>query len=90
VHEYGIAEAMLFNQFNAIGIDSQVFRCLIQGVSRIDAEAPGFRRLSESNIEVRVYDRLEIKLKMVLGAVTESIVVSGFASQFAAAGPTGS
>jgi len=55
------------------------FAALRTGVYRIDAEATGFRKLSESNIEVRVNDRLEINLKMVLGAVSESIVVSAAA-----------
>ncbi|HEY3838270.1 MAG TPA: carboxypeptidase-like regulatory domain-containing protein, partial [Bryobacteraceae bacterium] len=53
------------------------FPSLRSGVYRIEAEAPGFRKLSEPNIEVRVNDRLEINLKMVVGAVSESIVVSG-------------
>lgn len=55
------------------------FPALRSGVYRIEAEAAGFRKLSEPDIEVRVNDRLEINLKMVLGAVNESIVVSAAA-----------
>jgi hypothetical protein len=52
------------------------FPALRSGVYRIEAEATGFRKLSQPNIEVRVNDRLEINLRMVLGAVSESIEVT--------------
>src|SRR5689334_1956607 len=55
------------------------FPALRPGVYRVEAEARGFRKLSEPNIEIHVNDRLEINLKMVLGAVSENVVVSGAA-----------
>ncbi|HLJ17099.1 MAG TPA: TonB-dependent receptor [Bryobacteraceae bacterium] len=55
------------------------FPALRPGVYRVEAEASGFRKLTEPNIQVRVDDRLEVNLKMVLGAVNESIVVSATA-----------
>jgi hypothetical protein len=55
------------------------FPALRPGVYRIEAEAPGFRKLSKPNVEIHVNDRVEINLKMVLGAVSENVVVSGAA-----------
>jgi hypothetical protein len=52
------------------------FPALRPGVYRVEVEATGFSKLTEPNIEVRVNDRLEINLKMVVGAVNQSVVVS--------------
>jgi hypothetical protein len=53
-----------------------VFASLRPGMYRVEAEASGFRKLINSGIEVRVNDRLEINLTMVLGSRTESIEVT--------------
>lgn len=55
---------------------SYLFASLRPGVYRLVAEASGFRKLVNPNIEVRVNDRLEINLTMVLGAVNESVEVT--------------
>ena len=54
-----------------------IFPSLRPGVYRIEAEASGFSKLVNPNIEVRVNDRLEINLIMVLGAVSETVEVTG-------------
>src|ERR1044072_2137028 len=55
---------------------SYFFPSLRPGTYRIEAEASGFRKLIHPNLEVRVNDRLEVNLSMVLGAVSESVEVS--------------
>jgi hypothetical protein len=52
------------------------FPSLRPGIYRVTAEAGGFRRLVNTGIEVRVNDRLEINLSLVLGATTESVEVT--------------
>ena len=55
---------------------SYSFPSLRPGVYRIEVEATGFRKLVNPSIEVRVNDRLEINLTMVLGAISESVEVN--------------
>ncbi|MEP7365021.1 MAG: TonB-dependent receptor [Acidobacteriota bacterium] len=55
------------------------FPLLRVGQYRVEVEADGFRKLVRSGIEVRVNDRLRVDLTMTLGAVSESIQVSGAA-----------
>jgi len=53
------------------------FPLLVRGVYRLEAEAPGFRQLVRSGIELRVNDRLRLDLEMKVGEVTQSVVVTG-------------
>lgn len=55
------------------------FPALRPGMYRIEAEAAGFRKAVRSGVEVRVNDRLEINIAMLLGAVSESVEVTGAA-----------
>ena len=57
-----------------------LFPSLRPGVYRLEAEAPGFRKLVNPNIEVRVNDRLDVNLTMVLGSVSESVEVNASAA----------
>ena len=56
---------------------SYVFPALRSGVYRLEAEASGFRKFARSGIEVRVNDRLQIDLAMVLSSVSETVEVTG-------------
>lgn len=58
---------------------SFAFPALRAGQYRIEVEAAGFRKLVRSGIEVKVNDRLRVDLAMTLGALTESIQVTGAA-----------
>jgi hypothetical protein len=58
------------------GHGAYVFASLRPGTYRVEAEASGFRKLVNTGIEVRVNDRLEINLTMVLGSRTESVEVT--------------
>jgi hypothetical protein len=49
------------------------------GVYRVEAEAAGFKKLIEDNIELRVQDRLAIDLHMEVGQVNETVEVTGTA-----------
>lgn len=53
------------------------FPALRAGQYRLEAEAAGFRKLVRSGIDVKVNDRLRVDLAMTLGALTESIQVTG-------------
>jgi hypothetical protein len=55
------------------------FPALRPGIYRVETEATGFRRLVRPSIEVHVADRLEVNLQMQLGAVSETLEVSGAA-----------
>ena len=55
------------------------FPALRPGLYRLEAEASGFRKLVRSGIELSVNDRLRIDLSMTLGAISESIQVTGSA-----------
>lgn len=57
-----------------------VFPSLRRGIYRSEAEAPGFRKLVNPNSEVRVNDRLEMNLTMVLGSVSETVEVNASAA----------
>lgn len=48
---------------------------LIPGVYRIEAEAAGFKRVLQENIELRVNDRLEVNLTLEVGPVSEQVTV---------------
>src|SRR5579872_6482410 len=49
------------------------------GVYRVEAEAPGFKKLIEDGIELRLQDRLQIDLHLTVGAVSETIEVTATA-----------
>lgn len=53
------------------------FPALRAGQYRLEVEATGFRKLVRSGIEVKVNDRLRVDLPLTLGALTESIQVTG-------------
>jgi hypothetical protein len=46
------------------------------GKYRITAEARGFKRVVQDNIEVRVNDRLEVNLVLAVGEVSETVTVT--------------
>lgn len=46
------------------------------GIYRIAAEAPGFKRAVQDNVEVRVNDRLEINIVLQVGQVNETVTVT--------------
>ncbi len=50
---------------------------LVPGTYTVSAEAPGFKKLVRSTIELRVADKVSLDLKMEVGAVSDSITVSG-------------
>jgi hypothetical protein len=52
------------------------FPSLRPGTYRVEAEASGFRKLVHAAIEVRVNDRLEVNMTMLLGSLTESVEVT--------------
>ncbi|BDC51639.1 hypothetical protein F183_A39540 [Bryobacterales bacterium F-183] len=49
---------------------------LIPGTYQVSAEAPGFKKVIQDNIELRVNDRLEINLTLEVGNAEQSISVS--------------
>jgi hypothetical protein len=49
------------------------------GTYRLQAEKPGFKKLIEDGIELRVQDRLQIDMHMEIGGVTETVEVTGTA-----------
>ncbi|HWR49968.1 MAG TPA: TonB-dependent receptor [Bryobacteraceae bacterium] len=49
---------------------------LIPGTYRLEVEATGFRRYERSPIEVRVGDRIDVPVKLELGAVADSVTVT--------------
>ncbi|MBL8179683.1 MAG: TonB-dependent receptor [Bryobacterales bacterium] len=55
------------------------FPALRPGVYRLEVEASGFRKAVRNGVEVRVNDRLELNIAMVLGAVSESVEVTAAA-----------
>jgi hypothetical protein len=46
------------------------------GTYRLEAEAPGFKKTVQENIELRVQDRLRIDLRLQVGEVTETVEVA--------------
>ena len=56
-----------------------VFPSLPTGVYELAVEADGFKRLTRSNIEVRIAQRLALDMTLEIGAVTESIEVTSSA-----------
>ena len=49
---------------------------LIPGTYRVAAEAPGFKQTVRGNVELRVDDRLDIEIRLEVGALSEQIVVT--------------
>jgi hypothetical protein len=49
---------------------------LIPGMYQIEVEAPGFRKVVRSEVEVRVNDRVEVNIALDIGAAAESITVT--------------
>ncbi|MBI1358612.1 MAG: TonB-dependent receptor plug domain-containing protein [Acidobacteria bacterium] len=56
-----------------------VFPSLPTGIYEVSAEADGFKRLTRSNIEVRIAQRLAMDLTLEIGAVTETVEVTSVA-----------
>jgi hypothetical protein len=50
---------------------------LAVGTYRIEVEHPGFKKFVQDRIAVRVADRLQVDIKLEVGAVTENVTVSG-------------
>lgn len=50
---------------------------LIPGMYQLTVEAPGFKKYVRDGIEVRVNDRLDIEVRLEVGAQVESITVTG-------------
>ncbi|MFN0087101.1 MAG: carboxypeptidase regulatory-like domain-containing protein, partial [Blastocatellia bacterium] len=53
---------------------------LIPGSYSVTVEASGFKKATRPNIEVRVGDRLQMEMKLEVGAVTESVTVTSEAA----------
>src|SRR5947209_7031752 len=53
------------------------FSFLIPGIYRVTAEREGFKRFVRDGIEVNVNARLELNLSLEVGAVADTITVSG-------------
>ncbi|MEZ5364102.1 MAG: carboxypeptidase regulatory-like domain-containing protein [Bryobacterales bacterium] len=53
-----------------------VFPSLPTGVYEISVEQPGFKKLTQSNLEVRVAQRLALDLTLEIGDVTETVEVT--------------
>ena len=56
-----------------------VFPALPPGVYELSVESDGFKKLTRSNIEVRVAQRLAVDLPLELGSVTETVEVTSTA-----------
>jgi Carboxypeptidase regulatory-like domain/TonB dependent receptor len=56
-----------------------VFTILQPGVYNLAAEAPGFRKTVQNNIELQVNQRAEVNIQMQLGQLTETVEVTGAA-----------
>ncbi|MBI1358611.1 MAG: TonB-dependent receptor plug domain-containing protein [Acidobacteria bacterium] len=56
-----------------------VFPSLPTGVYEVSAEADGFKRLTRTNIEVRIAQRLALDMTLEIGAVSESVEVTAAA-----------
>ena len=56
-----------------------VFTILQPGVYNLAAEAPGFRKTLQNNVELQVNQRAEINIQMQLGQLTETVEVTGAA-----------
>ena len=69
--ETGVAVA---GQSNAGGSYSIPF--LLPGTYRVSAEITGFKRFVREGIQVRVAERVELNIRMELGAVTETVEVT--------------
>ncbi|MCS7023411.1 MAG: TonB-dependent receptor [Bryobacteraceae bacterium] len=50
---------------------------LLPGVYRVEVEMPGFKKAVRQGIELRVNDRLTLDFRLEVGAVSESVTVSG-------------
>ncbi len=46
------------------------------GIYRLEAEAPGFKKLIQDGVELRVQDRLQIDLHLEVGQVSETVEVA--------------
>jgi hypothetical protein len=56
-----------------------VFTILQPGVYNLAAEAPGFRKTVQNNIELQVNQRADVDIQMQLGQLTETVEVTGAA-----------
>src|SRR5947209_2682646 len=56
-----------------------VFTLLQPGVYNLSAEAPGFRRTIQNNVELRVNQRAEVNFQLQLGQVGETVEVTAVA-----------
>jgi hypothetical protein len=50
---------------------------LTPGLYRIEVEVPGFKKYTRDDIEVRIADRLEVNIQLIVGAPTETVTVTG-------------
>jgi hypothetical protein len=60
---------------NAVGLFQAPY--LIPGLYRVSVECRGFKKYIQEGVEVRVNDRLELGVKLDLGPVDQSVVVTG-------------
>ncbi len=49
---------------------------LVPGIYAVQAELTGFKKFLRDKVEVRVSDRVELNIEMVIGAVTEAVEVT--------------
>ena len=56
-----------------------LFTILQPGVYNLAAEAPGFRKTVQNNIELQVNQRADVDIQMQLGQLTETVEVTGAA-----------
>jgi len=49
---------------------------LVAGFYTVSAEANGFKKFVRENVQVRVNDRVEVNMEMVLGSVSEQVEVT--------------
>jgi hypothetical protein len=54
---------------------------LLPGTYRLAASAPGFRNFVQKNITLRIADRLQIEIRMLVGAATETVTVTAGVSE---------
>ena len=56
-----------------------LFTILQPGIYNLSAEAPGFRKTVQNNIELQVNQRADVDIQMQLGQLTETVEVTGAA-----------
>ena len=69
--ETGVSAATTTNEVGKFDIPY-----LLSGFYTITAEAPGFKRFVRDNVQVRIGERVELEIRMEVGAVTETVEVT--------------